>query len=163
MGKIFSISRVLNSRGVRFLCQCELCSLQGEQLERDEDRRRINIRRIAEINCLADNIPLELGESPQKTKYKYCCLNLLHTMEQMSMPVASQFLVKSCIFSIYILLEEMETALIWARDLFAMSRLLTGDTSEETNNWSNTADTLLSFTEDREMLQQSIQGWSLNI
>ena len=148
---------------MRFLCQCEVCSLQGEQLDRDEERRRINIRRIAEINWLADKIPLELGETEQKTKYKYSCLNLLHTMEQMNMPVPSLFLVKSCIFSIYILLEEMETALIWARDLCAMSRLLTGDTSEETNNWSNTADTLLSFTEDRETLQQSIQGWSLSI
>ena len=153
----------ITSRGYRFLCQCELCSLQGEQLDRDEESRRINIRRIAEINCLADNIPLELGESQQKTKYKYCCLNLIHTMEQMSMPVSSLFLVKSCIFSIYILLEERETAIIWARDLCAMSSLLTGATSEETNNWRNTADTLLSFTEDREFLEQSIQGWSLNI
>ena len=116
----------ITSRGYRFLCQCELCSLQGEQLDRDEESRRINIRRIAEINCLADNIPLELGESQQKTKYKYCCLNLLHTMEQMNMPVPSLFLVKSCIFSIYILLEESETALIWARDLCQMSSLLTG-------------------------------------
>ena len=122
-----------------------------------------HIRRVAEINSLADNIPLELGQTDQKIKYKYCCLNLLNTMEQMSMPVSSVFLVKSCIFSIYILLEQSETALIWARDLCAMSSLLTGESSEVTENWRTTADSLLDFTEDRELLEQSIQGWSLNI
>ena len=149
--------------GARFLCQCELCSLEGEPLARDEERRKVNLRRIREINRLAENIPLELGESPAKTKYKYCCLNLLHTMEQMSMPVASLYLVKSCIFSIYILLEQSETALIWARDLCAMSSLLTGESSEVTENWRTTADSLMALSEDRELLEQSIQGWSLNI
>lgn len=84
-------------------------------------------------------------------------------MEQMSMPVASIYLVKSCIFSIYILLEQSETALIWARDLCAMASLLTGERSELTNNWRTTAESLPAYTEDRELLQQSIQGWSLNI
>lgn len=75
-----------------------------------------------EINLLADKIPLDVGETPLKIKYKYCCLNLLHDMEQMKMPVPSLYLIKSCIFSIYIMLEENYMADIWAKELWKMSR-----------------------------------------
>ena len=31
---------------LRFLCQCDLCGLQGDNLEIDEKRRKINLRRV---------------------------------------------------------------------------------------------------------------------
>ena len=43
-------------------------------------------------------------------------------MEQMKMPVPSLYLIKSCIFSIYIMLEENYMADIWAKELWKMSR-----------------------------------------
>merc|ERR1712029_536394 len=98
----------------------------------------------------------DLGESPLKMKYKYSCLNLLNDMEKMRMPVPSIYLIKSCIFSIYILLEENYMAVIWARELWKMSIILTGKTSEETLNWQNTAESLESYFKDRDLLQQSI-------
>ena len=162
----------------RFLCQCELCSLEGEAWTRDEERRRVNLRRIgechqheldinlfvsAEINFMAGKIPLEVGETPLKMKYKYSCLNLLHDMEQMKMSIPSIFLIKSCIFSIYVLLMETDMAVVWARELWKMSSLMTGRESELTVNWENTVEGLETYFKDRDLLQQSVEGWSLYI
>ena len=35
--------------GARFLCQCELCSLEGESLARDEERRGVWVNRFGEV------------------------------------------------------------------------------------------------------------------
>ena len=83
-----------------FICMCECCSLEpGVALKQDEHFRQIAIRRIGkgggemvsfydeyvadDINILSKEIPLELGDSKLKTKYKYLCLNLLSQLQKM--------------------------------------------------------------------------------
>ena len=83
-----------------FICMCECCSLEpGVALKQDEYFRQIAVRRIGkfvgevvnfydvyfadDINILAKEIPLDLGDSKLKSKYKYSCLNLLSQLQKM--------------------------------------------------------------------------------
>ena len=84
-------------------------------------------------------------------------------MEKMRMAIPSIFLIKSYIFSIYVLLLETDMAVVWARELWKMSSLLTGRQSELSVNWENTMESLEDFFQDRDLLLRSIEGWSLYI
>ena len=70
-----------------------------------------------EINLLAETIPCGVGDTPQKRKYKYSLLNLLSQMEAMAVPLTSIYNLKTYIFSIYVMLGDRDTAVIWCREL----------------------------------------------
>ena len=58
-----------------------------------------------------------MGDTPQKRKYKYSLLNLLSQMEAMAVPLTSIYNLKTYIFSIYVMLGDRDTAVIWCREL----------------------------------------------
>ena len=72
---------------------------------------------LDEINQLAESIPAKIGNSKLKEKYKYSCLNLLNQLETMNIPVPTIYLVKSSLFSIYVLCAQRDAATIWSQDL----------------------------------------------
>ena len=72
---------------------------------------------LDQINQLAKRISPKVGESKVKVQYKYSCLNLLSQLETMTVPLTSIYMLKTCIFSIYVMLGDRDTAYIWCRDL----------------------------------------------
>ena len=76
-----------------------------------------------EINLLAETIPCGVGDTPQKRKYKYSLLNLLSQMEAMAVPLTSIYNLKTYIFSIYVMLGDRDTAVIWCRELARYCRI----------------------------------------
>ena len=101
----------------RFICECAVCSLSGAALEEDERQRALCLRRIEELNKMAQDIPLSIGDTPLKRKYKYSCLNLLSQLEEMAVPLPTVYNVKVSLFSIYIMLGDSLNGLIWAQEL----------------------------------------------
>jgi len=146
-----------------FVCQCSICSLEGEELALNEGLRINASRRVAEINVLASQIPPSIGESDLKRKYKYCCLNLLNQLETMAIPLPTIYMVKTVVFSIYIMLGDKDTAMIWCQDLVKLSSTLSGEHSEETVGWKNTCGWIKDYFTDLDQLQDAVQGWSLII
>ena len=71
--------------------------------------------------------------------------------------------MKACIFSIYVLMDEEDMAVMWAADLHKMSIILTGSESEESQSWRTTAENLKDYFKDREFLTETIKSWSLII
>ena len=101
----------------RFICECAVCSLSGAALEEDENQRALCLRRIEELNKMAQDIPLSIGDAPLKRKYKYSCLNLVSQLEEMAVPLPTVYNVKVSLFSIYIMLGDSLNGLIWAQEL----------------------------------------------
>ena len=145
-----------------------------------------------EINLLAETIPCGVGDTPQKRKYKYSLLNLLSQMEAMAVPLTSIYNLKTYIFSIYVMLGDRDTAVIWCRELARylhldntkqtslsscdihifivyirahcrLSSTLSGEGSEETQGWRDTSDWIHGYFADLGQLQAVVQGWSLVI
>ena len=72
-------------------------------------------------------------------------------------------MVKACIFSIYVLMDEVDMAVMWAVDLYKMSSILTGPNSEDSKSWLSTTENLRNYFKDRENLSEVIKTWSLVI
>jgi len=146
-----------------FLCQCSICSLEGLDLENDEKLKIIARRRVDEINQLAESIPAKIGNSKLKEKYKYSCLNLLNQLETMNIPVPTIYLVKSSLFSIYVLCAQRDAATIWSQDLARISQILSGEDSQETKDWRNTCAWIHDYFENLDQLEETVKTWSLII
>ena len=101
----------------RFLCECAVCSLSGAELEEEETQRAQCVRRIGELNKMAETLPLSIGDCPLKRKYKLGCLDLLNQLEGLAVPLSTIYNVKVCMFSIYIMLGDSLNGVIWAQEL----------------------------------------------
>jgi len=146
-----------------FLCICETCTAEASiQRTMDEYNRTNIVRKVGEINRLAKGIKLDLVETKAKIKYKSLCLSLLTVLKKMTIHISILFIVKNCLFSIYILLCDEEMAVLWAKDIYRMSKLLTGF-SCDTRDWAFTVKRVPKLLRNREQLQQNIQSWSLQI
>ena len=101
----------------RFLCECSVCSMTGAQLEEDERQRDHCVRGIAELNKMAETLPLSIEDCPVKRKYKQGCVDLLRQLEGMAVPLPTVYNVKVCMFSIFIMLGDSLNGVIWAQEL----------------------------------------------
>ena len=54
-------------------------------------------------------------------------------------------------------------AVMWAMDLYRMSKILTGPDSEDSKNWLSTAENLRNYFKDRDNLIETVKTWSLSI
>ena len=75
----------------------------------------------------------------------------------------SLYLVKAALFSVYVLVGDQDSALLWAADLHRSAAQLTGPAGVETVLWQDTLASLPSYFQDRESLELSVKSWSLEI
>ena len=54
-------------------------------------------------------------------------------------------------------------AVNWAKDLQNLSSVLTGKDSEDTAGWDETVQHLREYFQDKEIMAETVQGWSLEI
>ena len=167
----------------RFLCECAVCSMSGAELEEEERQRAQCVRRIGELNKLAETLPLSIGDCPLKRKYKLGCLDLLNQLEGLAVPLSTVYNVKVCMFSIYIMLGDSLNGVIWAKELiryqlrmnwndkcamtvfsmFRISNIMSGKMSEVTQGWQDTYDVVTQYTEDITALEDTVKDWSMII
>merc|ERR1719397_1885953 len=119
-------------------------------------------QRPGAINRLAPQIAKELGETEAKLKYKSLCLALLGLLKKMHIQLPILYVVKNNLFTISTLLEDKEMALMWAKDLLKMSKVMTGR-SEHTAAWSYVIKNVRKIFRDKEQLGEDVKAWSLDI
>ena len=73
------------------------------------------------------------------------------------------FMLKSCIFSIYVLLGDIDSAEMWAADIHRLSTILTGPDSEDSQCWRVTVQDLRTYFNDKKQLAEVVGAWSLEI
>jgi len=146
-----------------FHCTCLPCSQRpGMVFTLDEYNRANVVKKIGAINRLAPQIAKDLGETESKLKYKSLCLGLLGQLKKMHIQLPIIYLVKNNLFTISTLLEDKEMALMWAKDLLKMSKVMTGR-SEHTAAWSYVIKNVRKIFRDKTQLQEDVKSWSLEI
>jgi len=146
-----------------FHCTCLPCSQRpGMIFALDEYNRANVVKKIGAINRLAPQIAKDLGETELKLKYKSLCLGLLGQLKKMHIQLPIIYLVKNNLFTISTLLEDKEMALMWAKDLLKMSKVMTGR-SEHTAAWSYVIKNVRKIFRDKTQLQEDVKSWSLEI
>jgi len=147
-----------------FVCMCCSCVRPpGMGLTQDEYQRKVATRKISQINQIAENIPRSLGESKVKIKYKSLCLDLLSGLEKMQVHPHILFLVKNCLFSISVLMLDTDMSRMWAKEIYKMSKVLTGARSPDTISWRQTLLTIGHILGDKGDLEDSVKNWTFII